>query len=74
MIHIDQAAPWFRDTVIFKENISHQLDVISGVKAHSIIVKSDQPTEPYAYFVTYQGKDGHISDPEIYPRPSMLFH
>ncbi|CAF0763639.1 unnamed protein product [Adineta ricciae] len=65
-----QAAPWFRDAMIFKENISHQLDAISGVKAHSIIFKGNQPTEPYAFFLAYESNDGTIADPEIYPRPN----
>ncbi|CAF3338730.1 unnamed protein product [Rotaria sp. Silwood1] len=65
-----QAAPWFRDAMIFKENISHQLDVISGVKAHSIVFKGNQPTEPYAFFLAYQSSDGNVLDPEIYPRPN----
>jgi hypothetical protein len=59
--------------MVFKENISHQLDVIGGVKAHSIVFKSNQPTEPHAYFLAYQSKDGECLDPEIYPRPSMCF-
>jgi len=69
---LDQAAPWFRDAMIFKENISHQLDVIGGVKAHSIVFKSNQPTEPYAFFLAYQSNDGKVLDPEIYPRSSMF--
>lgn len=63
-----QAAPWFRDAMVFKENISHQLDVIGGVKAHSIVFKGNQPTEPYAFFLAYKSSDGKIIDPEIYPR------
>ncbi|CAF3593367.1 unnamed protein product [Adineta steineri] len=63
-----QAAPWFRDAMVFKENISHQLDAISGVKAHSIVFKGNQPTEPYAFFLAYQSNDGKVLDPEIYPR------
>ncbi|CAF2707206.1 unnamed protein product [Rotaria sp. Silwood2] len=65
-----QASPWFRDTMIFKEKISHQLDVIGGVKAHSIVFKGNQPTEPYAFFLAYQSNDGDALDPEIYPRPN----
>ncbi|UJR34003.1 hypothetical protein I4U23_021417 [Adineta vaga] len=63
-----QAAPWFRDAMIFKENIFHQLDAISGVKAHSIVFKGNQPTEPYAFFLAYESNDGNMLDPEIYPR------
>lgn len=59
--------------MVFKEKISHQLDVIGGVKAHSIVFKSNQPTEPYAYFLAYQSNDGKVLDPEIYPRPSKYF-
>ncbi len=58
--------------MVFKENISRQLDVISGVKAHSIVFKGNQPTEPYAFFLAYQSSDGQVLDPEIYPRPSMF--
>lgn len=58
--------------MVFKENISHQLDVISGVKAHSIVFKSNQSTDPCAYFLAYEATDGNILDPEIYPRPSMF--
>ncbi|CAF2117777.1 unnamed protein product [Rotaria magnacalcarata] len=65
-----QAAPWFRDAIVFKENISHQLDVIGGVKAHSIVLKNNQPTEPYAFFLAYQSHDGNVLDPEIYLRPN----
>ncbi len=57
--------------MVFKENISHQLDVISGVKAHSIVFKGNQPTEPYAFFLAYQSSDGNVLDPEIYPRASI---
>ena len=70
MNNLDQAAPWFRDAMVFKENISHQLNAISGVKAHSIVFKGNQPTEPYAFFLAYQSKDGKVLDPEIYPRSS----
>ena len=66
----DQAAPWFRDAMIFKEDISHQLDAISGAKAHSIVFQGNQPTEPHAFFLAYKSKEGDCLDPEIYPRPS----
>ena len=56
--------------MVFKEKISHQLDAVGGVKAHSIVFKGNQPTEPYAYFLAYQSTDGNLLDPEIYPRPS----
>jgi hypothetical protein len=59
--------------MVFKEKISHQLDIISGVKAHSIVFKGNQPTEPYAFFLAYQSNDGNVLDPEIYPRPSMFY-
>ena len=59
--------------MVFKENISHQLDAVSGVKAHSIIFKGNQPSEPYAYFLAYHSTNGNILDPEIYPRPSKRF-
>lgn len=58
--------------MVFKENISHQLDVIGGVKAHSIVFKGNQPAEPYAFFLAYQSSDGKVLDPEIYPRSSMM--
>lgn len=58
--------------MVFKENISHQLDIIAGVKAHSIIFKGNQPTEPYAFFLAYRSNDGKVLDPEIYPRSSMF--
>ena len=60
--------------MVFKEDISHQLDAISGAKAHSIVFKGDQPTEPYAFFLAYKSKDGDCLDPEIYPRSSRSFH
>lgn len=59
--------------MIFKENISHQLDVVGGVKAHSIIFKGNQPTEPYAYFLAYASTDGNLFDPEFYPRASERY-
>ena len=73
LFFLDQAAPWFRDAVVFNENISHQLDVIGGVKAHSIIFKTDENTDPYAFFLQYRSNDGSLSDPEIYPRPSNAY-
>lgn len=60
--------------MVFKENISHQLDAIVGVKAHSIVFKGNQPTEPYAFFLAYHSNDGSVLDPEIYPRSSILIY
>lgn len=57
--------------MVFKENISHQLDVVGGVKAHSIVFKGHQPTEPYAFFLAYHPNEGNALDPEIYPRASI---
>jgi hypothetical protein len=57
--------------MVFQENISHQLDVIGGVKAHSIVFKGHQPTEPHAFFLAYHPNEGIALDPEIYPRASI---
>ncbi|CAF0936447.1 unnamed protein product [Didymodactylos carnosus] len=65
-----QAATWFKDSVSFKPNISRQLDCIQGLKAHSIVFKGNQPTEPYAFFLNYVTSANGIIDPEIYPRPN----
>ncbi|CAM6029589.1 unnamed protein product [Sphagnum balticum] len=54
-----------------ENSLVSSLTSISGLKAHSIVVRPKQPDaiSPYALFLTYRTKEGKVLDPEIYPRP-----
>ncbi|XP_057862454.2 putative oxidoreductase TDA3 [Cryptomeria japonica] len=45
---------------------------ISGVKAHSIVVRPQVPEAigPHALFLSYKTTEGVSMDPEVYPRPT----
>jgi len=53
-----KAAEWFPS-----------IPVVSGHKAHSIVLHPNENVTAHALFLQYKSADGTVSDPEIYPRP-----
>ncbi|CAK0761244.1 hypothetical protein CVIRNUC_002841 [Coccomyxa viridis] len=43
--------------------------IISGQKAHSILVRPTEPVGPDCLFTQFQNSSGRHTDPEVYPRP-----
>ncbi len=45
------------------------LPPVHGLKGNSIIVRPEVPVTPHALFVEYEGVDGAVHTPEVFPRP-----
>ncbi|MCO5581924.1 hypothetical protein L7F22_035813 [Adiantum nelumboides] len=59
--------PWSARNEIIKA-----LTSVSGLKAHSIVLRPTDPDaiSPHALFLKYKSCEGRVMDPEVYPRPT----
>lgn len=42
---------------------------VSGQMAHTLLIRTKEPTTPHCLFVDLTLADGSVSEPEVYPRP-----
>lgn len=42
---------------------------VDGQMAHTLLLRTKEPTTPHCLFVDLTLKDGAVSEPEVYPRP-----
>ncbi|TXT03845.1 hypothetical protein VHUM_04322 [Vanrija humicola] len=62
--------PWLGKlaTEILPSSAARRL-AVDGQMAHSLVIRTREPTTPHVLFVDLCLEDGAVSEPEVYPRP-----